>query len=55
MRLPMDLLMSEYVHPDDREPAQRIMQEAIEARLAAAGEDPRLTALLAQIALEPAR
>ncbi len=32
MRLPMDLLMSEYVHPDDREPAQRIMQEAIEAR-----------------------
>ncbi|MGY2126903.1 SpoIIE family protein phosphatase [Blastococcus sp. SYSU DS0617] len=32
LRLPMDLLMSEYVHPDDRESAEQVMQEAIEAR-----------------------
>ena len=34
LRLPMDLLMSEYVHPDDRESAAQVMQEAIEARAA---------------------
>ncbi|WP_233489468.1 SpoIIE family protein phosphatase [Blastococcus sp. TF02-9] len=32
LRLPMDVLMTEYVHPDDRESAGRIMGEAIEAR-----------------------
>ncbi|MGY1752217.1 GAF domain-containing protein [Blastococcus sp. SYSU D01042] len=32
LRLPMDLLMSEYVHPDDRESAERGMGEAIAAR-----------------------
>lgn len=31
-RLPMDRVMSEYVHPDDREPAGQVMQEAIDAR-----------------------
>lgn len=32
LRVPMDLLMSEYVHPDDRESAERVMGEAIDAR-----------------------
>jgi len=32
LRLPMDVLMTEYVHPDDRESAAQVMQEAIEAR-----------------------
>ena len=32
LRLPMDVLMTEYVHPDDRESAEKIMGEAIEAR-----------------------
>ncbi|MDT0277300.1 SpoIIE family protein phosphatase [Blastococcus goldschmidtiae] len=32
LRLPMDVLMSQYVHPDDRESAEQVMQEAIEAR-----------------------
>jgi PAS domain S-box-containing protein len=32
LRMPMDRLMSEYVHPDDRESSQQVMQEAIDAR-----------------------
>ncbi|MBJ7454196.1 MAG: GAF domain-containing protein, partial [Blastococcus sp.] len=32
LRLPMDVLMTEYVHPDDRESAAQVMGEAIEAR-----------------------
>jgi PAS domain S-box-containing protein len=32
LRLPMDELMTEYVHPDDRESAGQAMQEAIDAR-----------------------
>jgi PAS domain S-box-containing protein len=31
LRLPMDRLMSEYVHPDDRASAGQVMQEAIDA------------------------
>jgi PAS domain S-box-containing protein len=31
-RVPMDRLFAEHVHPDDREPAQRTMQDAVDAR-----------------------
>ncbi|TKJ23411.1 SpoIIE family protein phosphatase [Blastococcus sp. CCUG 61487] len=32
VRLPLDELMAGYVHPEDREPSEQVMQEAIEAR-----------------------
>jgi len=32
VRLPMDRLFTEHVHPDDHEAAQQVMQEAIDAR-----------------------